>query len=284
MSAADPAIRHIADTAAWMTFFRAQETDRPDALFRDPFARRLGGERAVQIAAAMPGTARNAWAFVTRTWLFDQFILQEVERGADLVVNLAAGLDARPYRLLLPSSLTWIEVDFPDLLAPKEQVLRDDKPACRLERTGLDLSDVTARREFFAEAGRRSRKTLVVTEGLLTYLTPEEVGALAADLARPASFQRWVVDIASPGLLRIMQRQMGKALDQAGAPFKFGPEEGPGFFTRFGWRPIDVRPMLETAAQLKRLSLVMRLLALLPQSNAEQGSRPWSAVCLLERI
>src|SRR5256885_6123414 len=41
------------------------------------------------------------------------FRSQEIEQGTDMVVNLAAGLDARPYRMALPASLQWIEVDLP---------------------------------------------------------------------------------------------------------------------------------------------------------------------------
>jgi hypothetical protein len=43
--------------------------------------------------------------------LFDRFISDAVAQGADMVVNLAAGLDARPYRMALPSHLQWIEVE-----------------------------------------------------------------------------------------------------------------------------------------------------------------------------
>ena len=145
----EPLIRNISDTARWVATYRARETDRPDALFRDPFARRLAGERGEQIAAAMPNVAGTDWPFVMRTALFDRFIAGEVERGVDTVLNLAAGLDARPYRMALPASLTWIEVDLPDLLAYKSEVLAADRPVCRLERVPLNLSDVAARRALF---------------------------------------------------------------------------------------------------------------------------------------
>jgi hypothetical protein len=72
-------------------------------------------------------------------------------------------------------------------------------------------------------------------------------------------------------------------LKAASAPLQFAPEEGPPFFQQFGWRPVEVRSLLKTAARARRVSLVMRLLALLPDSETRQGSRPWSAVCLAER-
>src|SRR5262249_48748537 len=147
MSQAEPAIRNISDTACWAAIYRARENERPDALFRDPFARRLAGERGEQIAAAMQFSDRHTWSWVARTYLFDHFIAEEIRQGADMVINLAAGLDARPYRMALPASLKWIEVDLPGILDYKEEVLATDKPACALERIRLDLSNVGARRE-----------------------------------------------------------------------------------------------------------------------------------------
>ena len=198
-----------------------------------------------------------------------------------MVVNLAAGVDARPYRMKLPASLKWVEVDLPDLLQYKQEILRDEKPVCSLEQVSLDLSDKAARRELFDRLGRQAKKVLILSEGLLIYLTAEEVGSLAEDLARPSSFQRWVLDLASPGLLRIIQRQLQQPLEKADAPLKFGPKEGPLFFTPHGWKPIDVRSIIKAAARIKRLSLWMRFLAMLPESSGEQGSRPWSGICLL---
>ena len=104
-------------------------------------ARRLAGERGERIAATMPFFEQHAWTWVTRTYLFDQFITEQVEQGVDLVLNLAAGLDARPYRMALPPSLRWVEVDLPELLAYKEEVLAGEKPVCELERVALDLAN-----------------------------------------------------------------------------------------------------------------------------------------------
>src|SRR4029077_2377624 len=109
----EPLIRNITDTARWVATYRARATERSNALFRDPFATRLGGERGEQIVAATPNVAGSDWPFVIRTYLFDRVITSELARGVDTVVNLAAGLDARPYRMTLPPSLTWIEVDLP---------------------------------------------------------------------------------------------------------------------------------------------------------------------------
>jgi len=279
----EPAVRGISDTAAWVAMYRAKESERPDALFRDPHARRLAGERGERIMTTMSGARKHAWSYTARTWLLDTFIAREVREGSDLVLNLAAGLDARPYRMDLPASLQWFEVDLPDLIAYKADVLRAERPACRLERISLDLSDVPARRRLFGDLASRAARITVASEGLLVYLDPDEVGELAKDLAAEASFHRWATDLVSPALLKMLQKQVGTPLSQAGAPLKFAPTDGPAFFTRHGWRPVEAVSMLHVAARLKRLPFWMRPFALLPDSRGTRPRQVWGGGVLLER-
>jgi methyltransferase (TIGR00027 family) len=280
MTAPGPLIRNISDTAMWVAVYRARESERPDAVFRDPFARRLAGERGEQIATSMKFSEKNAWSFVARTWIIDKLITEQVAEGVDLVVNLAAGLDARPYRLPLPASLRWVEVDLAPLIAYKETVLRGEKPACQLERVALDLADRAGRVKLFTRLGATAQRALVIAEGLLIYLTPEDVGALARDLAAQPSFVRWIIDLTSPALLTMLQKNMA-ALAQSGTPLKFAPAEGPGFFEPFGWKLLSVHSLFHNAARLHRLPLLLRLLARVFPSEIPNPRRPWGGIVLL---
>jgi methyltransferase (TIGR00027 family) len=279
----DRLVRNISDTALWVAHYRAVESARPDALFRDPFAGALAGERGSQIAKSQTFGDKNAWAFIARTVLFDRFVSDNVAAGCDLVVNLAAGLDTRPYRMPLPPTLRWVEVDLPGILDYKEAILGAAAPVCRLERVRLDLSDETARRDLFARLAAESARTLIVSEGLLIYLAAGQVLALARDLASLPPFRTWITDLASPGLLAMMTRRGGQAIADAGAPFRFAPAEGPAFFAPLGWRPSRVESLLKTARRVKRLSLFMTLMASLPESPQRHPDRPWSAVLELVR-
>jgi len=276
-------IRNISDTALLAAVYRARENEHPKALFRDPFARRLAGERGQEIAKSLAFSEKNAWSWFTRTYLFDQFIAKCLQEGCDTVINLAAGLDARPYRLALPANLKWIEVDLPEITDYKEELLRDEKPSCVFERVRLDLSDASGRRELFQLVANQSRQALIISEGLVLYLSSEEVGLLATDLAVHEEFRFWLLDIASPALLKMLRKKMGKAFDEAAAPFKFAPVDGPEFFSKFGWKPAGVRSIWHTAGELKRLPLVMSFFYRLQKSEAFQPKRPWAGACLLER-
>jgi methyltransferase (TIGR00027 family) len=278
----DP-VQDISDTALWVAVHRARETERPDALFRDPLARRLAGERGERITAALAEGDQYEWPWAMRTLLLDQVIAARVARGTDMVINLAAGLDTRPYRMDLPASLQWVEVDLPGLVAQKDDSLAGERPRCRLERIGMDLADQPKRRALLADLGRRARRVLTVTEGLLIYLPARDVENLATDLAEPPSFEHWATDLASPGLVAMLQKKMGPLLARAKAALQFGPAAGPHFFEPFGWAPVEVHSLFKAAARHRRLPGLLRLLALLPESQGKQGRKPWGAICLLGR-
>ncbi len=281
-AAKEPLIRNISDTARWTAFRRALETDRADALFRDPLARRLAGQRGEDIHRQMAGPGGD-WSLALRTYLIDHAALSAIEKGADTVVNLAAGLDTRPYRMALPQTLQWVEVDLPAILEEKEKLLRGEKPVCRLERAPLDLADVSARQKLFARIGSTARNTLVVSEGLVCYLEPADVTSLAKDLAAPPTFRRWILDLMSPGLLKMLMKSWASHFEDSGSTLKFAPAEGPGFFPPAGWKPVEVHSLLKAAAKARRLPFFLRLAALLPESSGKQGDRPWGGVCVFER-
>ena len=64
-------ITHVSDTARWVAIYRAMESERPDALFRDPYARRLAGPRGEEIVRAMPHGRAMAWPMIVRTAVMD---------------------------------------------------------------------------------------------------------------------------------------------------------------------------------------------------------------------
>ena len=283
MSSAPAQVRNVSDTALWAAHFRAEESRRPDALFHDPYAEKLGARRGGEMANALPQGLSHAWAWVARTYLFDQMLQKEIAEGADLIVNCAAGLDARPYRMQLPSTLQWIEADLPDMLAYKKELLANDKPTCQLERIAVNLADISERRRFFAGIANRGKRGIVLTEGLLIYLSTEEVAQFAEDLSGVTSLQHWILDMHSPRLLAMMQRKTGKALEKVGAPFKFGPAGGPDFFRAHGWMPVQVEGLLHTAARFRRPPPLLRLFAKLFDVRNWKANRPWAGVCLLQK-
>lgn len=275
----DP-VSNVSDTARWVAVYRADESARPDALFRDDLADRLAGPHGRAIVAAAPRNLRQGWWLVARTKVIDDLIAEAIADGCDRVLNLAAGLDTRPYRMDLPTDLLWIEADLAALVAEKDALLADQIPRCRLKRCGVDLSDADERAAFLDEALAGASKALVLTEGLVMYLGDADIAALSDSFHRP-DIHWWVLDFASPGLKQTMNDRTGGLLRNA--PFRFAPDNGLVFFENLGWRVNFAESVLASAYRFNRLSRFMRLVARLPQPDPRRpGNRPWSAVACLK--
>jgi methyltransferase (TIGR00027 family) len=280
-------ITSVSDTALWVAVYRAMESERPDAHFRDPYARRLAGARGEAIVRALPQGRAMSWPMVVRTCVLDDLIAREVADGADTVINLAAGLDTRPWRMTLPATLRWFDVDLPVILDYKRDVLAGEAPKCRYEARAADLRDGTARRALLTELGAGATRALVVTEGLLIYLEAEQVAELGRDLAATPSVTTWLIDLASPALLQMMEKRRWSPQLRAGnAPFRFAPAEGTAFFAPLGWREAEYRSIWEEAARLKREMAGAWLWRFLGQFASAQQKAAWkrfSGVVRLER-
>lgn len=283
----DNPIRNVSDTALWVAVYRAMESDRPDALFRDPYARRLAGERGASIVETLPKGKAFAWPMIVRTAVMDEIILRLTrDQGVRTVVNLAAGLDTRAYRLALPPSVRWFHVDFPDMVRYTRDNLGDERPACSLEYIAADLRDPAERASVLDRANAAGGPALAVAEGLLIYLPPEQVDALGRDLASRPAFRHWLIDLAAPEMLRMLQKTWAPALAAGNAPMLFAPADGTRFFEVSGWREAEYRSMWSEATRLKRSMkgawLWRFLMKLMPRARRERLAR-MSGIVLLER-
>lgn len=244
-------IECISDTAYGVAYYRAIETERPDAHFQDVFARDLAGKRGKLIVETIGES--SSWLFIVRTCMIDRLILQSIEKeGIDTVINLGAGLDTRPYRLSLPSSLHWIDVDLPSILDYKEQKLASQQPICFLESVKLDITDVALSSALFTRINMKSKQVLVITEGLLVYLTSEQVALLAVILGIQSNFRWWILDLVSPLSLKLVRTKYVKELTAANAIQQFAPLKGTDFFQSYGWKVAEFCSILKEAHRLKR--------------------------------
>lgn len=281
-NAAGNYVSDVSDTARWVAYYRGVETFRPNAIFKDPLAVRLAGEKGRAIASRANKYMGNGWPIVARTKAIDDLILDCVARGCDGVLNLAAGLDTRPYRLALPPSLPWIEADFPGIIDEKNAVLANETPRCRLQRVGVDLSDTQTRRAFLEEAIGDRKRVLVLTEGLVMYLDEATVRALSRDLRRPG-IAWWILDTFSPASRDWSMKMMAADLKQA--PLVFAPENGVAFFEALGWHARDVRSLMAEAKRLRRLPWPLNLFMMLPLPQPDPrnlGRTRWSGILRLE--
>jgi len=279
------AIQNVSDTAFMVAGFRALEAERPQPLFRDPLAWKLAGDHGRKILATIPRRFVG-WSVVIRTVIIDAFIHQAIEAGVDTIINLGAGLDTRPYRMDLPKSLDWIEVDFPHVIELKEARLADEEPRCRLERIKFDLTDRVSRQKFFADVGARAKEVLVLTEGVIPYLSEDDVAALANDLRKADKIRFWITDYFSPQAIRYSEKLRARFMRNA--PFRFAPKDWFGLFAGHGWNVQEVRYIVEEAERLGRpiplpalMKAWMKLVGFFASRTRRERMRRFAAYVLL---
>jgi methyltransferase (TIGR00027 family) len=275
-------VSNVSDTARWVAAYRAIESARPDAKFSDPFADRLAGPRGHAMAQAAPRLIMGSGAtFVARTKLIDDLIARSIAEGCDRVLNLAAGLDTRPYRLDLPSTLEWIEADLPAMVEEKDGLLDGEVPRCQLVRHGVDLADPVERDAFIGDAISGADNVLVLTEGLLMYLDEGQVRALSHDLYRDP-IMWWVTDLLSPAVRTLMTLRLRNHFRNA--PVQFAPADGVAFFEPDGWAVEDLDSLMKTAARWKRLPPLARPVGYLPDPDPRDLKwAPWTGVVRFKR-
>jgi methyltransferase (TIGR00027 family) len=139
----------VAPTSRWMAAARARESERGDRLLHDPLAAALAGPQGFAWLGHMEAAA---WSDgpglypVIRARFFDEFLLHACwTSGVRQVVLAAAGLDARAFRLDWPTGTTLYELDLPEVVSTKEDVIGQARatPNCDRRTVGVDLRDAT---------------------------------------------------------------------------------------------------------------------------------------------
>jgi methyltransferase (TIGR00027 family) len=235
----------VGRTALGVARARAWESRRPDRLFDDPYA------AAFVRAATPPGDAgppvrpggvraRMGLHVIIRTRFYDDYLLGACAEGCRQVVLLAAGLDTRAYRLPWPDGVRLYELDLPEMLEFKEEVLGEEGATPRCARTAVatDLREDWAPR--LTEAGLDpARPTAWLVEGLLVYLTAEQAATLLTrlgDLSTPGSR----VSLERGNAAMVLSGQDHAGLEEYASLWQGGlGEDTPGWLARHGWRVQD---------------------------------------------
>jgi methyltransferase (TIGR00027 family) len=229
--------RAVANTALLVAAIRAMESAREDRLFTDPFAEKLAGETGRELleAALASSGEQSTMQIVVRTWFWDEALLRAA-RTARQVVILAAGMDARAYRLPWPNDTTVYEVDQPEVIAAKADLLADDRPRCRRVAVGADLADDWP--GALESAGLDPQiPTAWLIEGLLQYLDENAVRTLfdrVDALAAPGSVLLY--DVVGKALLESpFMTTVRQSMAEQGSPWLFATDEPARLAERLGW-------------------------------------------------
>ncbi len=173
----------VGSTALFVATARALEAQKPDPLAVDPYAqvfcRAIGGAAADVLNGKEPDHPLKSSDFGehfvnfqgARTKYFDEYFRRAVDAGARQVVILAAGLDSRAYRLAWPDGTTIFELDRPQVLDFKREVLTGlgAQPRADRREVAIDLRDDWS--QALRDSGfDTAAPSAWIAEGLLIYL------------------------------------------------------------------------------------------------------------------
>ena len=230
----------VADTGVLVAAIRAEETRRPDRLFDDPFAERLAGESGRRMLAEAVATSgdKSTLQIVVRTRFWDEALLNAVPPVSQVVI-VAAGLDARAYRLPWPDGTTVFELDQPAVIAAKAAALAGDEPRCLRVAIGVDLT--TDWTDTLRSNGFDPKWPAVwLMEGLLQYLDEGAVHTLferVDALSAPGSVLLY--DIVGKTLLdSVMLAPVLEQMSRNGAPWLFGTDTPEQLCEQLGWSAV----------------------------------------------
>ena len=236
----------VPKTALGVARIRAGESKRPDRLFDDPYAAAFVAAMPEAYADEAPRDetaktigARIALQVVVRTKFYDDYLLAATADGVRQVVLLAAGLDCRAFRLAWPDDTSVFEVDLPEMLAFKEDVLAHtgENPAARRAAVAADLTADWPAALTWAGFDP-SRPTAWLVEGLLVYLTADDAARLlttVGELSAPGSRLACEQGRGAKQLAQIAAIRTASGAGEAVSLWQGGIEDLSGWLTNQAW-------------------------------------------------
>ena len=228
----------VGTTAVMVAAARAAETEQPEPLIRDPYAKMLVAgadtgawttildDDVVARAAALDPEVAAIFQHMrsyqaVRTHFFDAHFARATAAGIRQVVILASGLDARAYRLDWPAGTTVFEIDQPKVLEYKAATLAEHgvEPRVTLHQVPIDL------RHDWPQALRdngfdAATPTAWLAEGLLMYLPADAQDRLfefITELSAPGSrIAAETVGVRSDERRADMQQRFSRIADELG--------------------------------------------------------------------
>lgn len=248
-------MKTVSYTSQWTAAARAVETDRNDALFKDPLAKYLAEPKGFELLKTYDGGGLQDFVAI-RTKYIDTAIESLVMMGnIRQVVIVAAGMDTRAYRLHWPWDTVLYEIDY-DALHYEKQKRLDKLGVNTLVDRRVVMADLSTSwlPELYNAGFDTQQPTLWIAEAILFFLHEQEVATLLTTLASistPGSFL--ITDVLNAEILKSISTQnFLNSLRANNIPWLFGINNPEEYFAKFNWEVFDIKEPGQDGAGLGR--------------------------------
>lgn len=213
----------VMETLLPVLYSRVYETQQPSPILKDPVAQTWVNK--IDYDFSQFDTAfQNNLGVAIRTFILDDYAKQFIEAHPQArIINIAAGLDTRFYRMD-NGQLTWIELDLPDSIAVRQQLMQETERHYTLATSALDtqwMDDLAS-----------DQPTLFIVEGLLMYLTEDEIKGMLSAIADRFTNAELLLEVL--GRTQATRTHQNDAISKTDAQFKFGIRDASQMAT---WHP-----------------------------------------------
>ncbi|KAI1327089.1 polyketide synthesis O-methyltransferase [Xylariaceae sp. FL0255] len=201
---------------------RATDAARQESILGDVYAGRVL-EQLEYDFAKLPMPLSHSLAVAMRTRFYDRWTVSFLDRHPRAtVIHLACGLDSRNQRVSWSNpDVRWIDVDLPEVVALRRQVLPTSLPDGQDYR--LLGADVTS--DGWLQEVPRDRPVLVIMEGLVSYLKEEQGKKLLGQLADTFEEGELHFECMTASIMAATNKRENDAVSKTGTKFQWAVDD-----------------------------------------------------------
>lgn len=214
------ALKGVAETLLISLAARAFDANSQNPILGDPYAKGVLDRLEYDLEKVNMAAPDSAGVAI-RTRQFDKWTSSFLnDHPHCTVLHLACGLDSRMQRVDWGNGVRWIDVDLPEVITLRRQIMPTSLPGREYMVVGASVIEKDWLEEIPAD-----RPTLVVMEGLLSYLTEKDVNGLLSHLVNRFKRGEMVFECISSTVLSSLQKKNIKAVEKTGASFHWAVDD-----------------------------------------------------------
>lgn len=206
----------VPETMLQTLYARAAYSKMGNAKFRDDKAVEIISRMDYDFSLAGKDTMMSK-GVIARTILLDRMVGEFIrENPKGTVVNIACGMDTRVYRLKMPPSVRWYNLDLPETIEVRRRFLTEDGQISMIAKSAMDGN-------WAAEIEEPEGRTLVILEGFVMYLSQEDVKQILSIISGRFPQAEIIMETMSPWVVKNMKE---KSIEATKARFTWGIRSG----------------------------------------------------------